>query len=88
MTGFGDPEVENFICVPRNYTADQCEYEKDVIRMENAEKESLSQNGGGVEKCRKESCNLGFYVFDDPMYTINSIIGFLQSELSRGHNWM
>ena len=73
MTKKTDAQIESQKCVPQNLDDSECEKRKEYNRLTYEDKAKTPQNGGEVVDCTEDDCNLGYYVFDHPEYTVRKI---------------
>ena len=73
MTKKSDAQIEAQTCEPQHLDSSQCEEKKLTNRLTYEDKAKTPQNGGSVIDCAEDECNLGYYVFDHPEYTVQKI---------------
>ncbi|TRY61459.1 hypothetical protein TCAL_03167 [Tigriopus californicus] len=79
LTHQSEEQVDTLVCQPRNLTLEACQFEKDYNRMIYEEKLAyFPQNGGHTVECTMDECNLGFYVFTNSSYTVQTVLDLLQ----------
>jgi len=73
LTVKSDAQIEKEICRPRNLNVDDCNYEKKAFGMMTEMKMALVPNQT-IVKCNEDACNLGYYVYDGPQFTVDNLI--------------
>ena len=63
----------------------ECNYQKYWAEQEYEEKSSIPRNNGKVIDCVEDDCSLGYFVFDNPGYTIESILNIYE-EMGKRRN--
>lgn len=78
LTHQSDDQIDGLVCQPRNLNPDECQFQKDYNRMIYEEKlANFPRNGGKTVECTMDDCNLGYYIFNNPAYTIETVLSLL-----------
>ncbi len=79
MTRRSDEQIERLVCGPQGLSPEECQFQKDFERIMYAEKLTIPSNGGRVVNCDLDECSLGYYVFDNPGFTVDAVIQLFQN---------
>lgn len=73
-TAWNETIVKEKTCIPQRLDETLCNYEIAANAFWIKQKLTfVHQNGGTVTMCSEPVCDLGYYVFTDPQYTINTL---------------
>lgn len=74
MTHLSDEQIENGKCYDLGLDAEQCQYEKDWNQLAVEEKMTIPRHGGEIIECRADECSLGYFIYDNPQFTVDAIL--------------